>query len=222
MELLTLESVKETTTNIFEGGENIIVPMPPVIWKDKLAALEEANLSAHRSSLIFDMRCWQAKEIGFQQIEIVKLVEMLMGKSHTSNGDGDGTVRQTYEWAYDHHADELLGKDWGGNPTIFKCEDRKGFWHLPPFSKKLIWEVQVGKLNYLKREIPYGVVLRINECKKLKLFNCFNVLAPMEAWERKTDVDPIVVASIWELPTPAEPTKGRTAGQVAHFFLAQW
>jgi hypothetical protein len=76
-------------------------------------------------------------------------------------------------------------------------------------------------LDYLKREIPYGVVLRINECKQLKLFNAFSVLAPMEAWEKKTDIDPIVVATIWELPLNNE-KKRASAGQVAHFFLAQW
>jgi hypothetical protein len=93
---------------------------------------------------------------------------------------------------------------------------------MPPFSKVKVWSVQFGKLNYLKRDIPYGVVLRINECKELKLFNVFQVLAPMEAWEKKTDIDPIVVASIWEMPPKIDEKSGRTAGQVAHFFLAQW
>jgi hypothetical protein len=44
----------------------------------------------------------------------------------------------------------------------------------------------------------------------------------MEAWQRKTDIDPIVVATIWELPPQEKPKEGRSAGQAAHFFLAQW
>ena len=92
---------------------------------------------------------------------------------------------------------------------------------MPPFAKTEKWRCRFGKLDYLKRDIPYGVVLRIQEVKELKLFNVFHVLAPIEAWERKTDIDPIVVATIWELP-PNKDGAYKTAGQVAHFFLAQW
>lgn len=98
--------------------------------------------------------------------------------------------------------------------------DKCNSWYLPPFKKKEVWRVRFGKLNYLKRDIPYGVVLRMNEVKKLKLFNVFNVMAPIEAWERKTDIDPIVVATIWELIKDEH--GDRIAGQVAHYFLAQW
>jgi len=79
----------------------------------------------------------------------------------------------------------------------------------------------MGKLDYLKREIPYGVVLRINEIKKLNLFNVFNVIAPIEAWERKTDHDPIVMATIWEIEYNPN-SEDRSAGDIAHFFVAQW
>ena len=217
----TLQEIMATTSQIFQsddGWKKPTLPEPPIIWKDKIAALEEANLSSQRAACIFEMRCWQAKELGFHQVTTVDLVKMLMGEPHTDTEDA--AERQNYEWAYNHHDNKLLEKIWGGKPVLFKRIIRNGLWHLPPFSKKLIWTCQFGKLNYLKREIPYGVVLRLNECKELKLFNCFNVLAPMEAWQRKTDVDPIVVATIWELP----PTDGKfnTAGQSAHFFLAQW
>lgn len=218
--MLTLAEVREKTSDIFEnemGCKDLVVPVPPPIWKDKLEAFESNNLNSQRTSLIFDLRCWQAKEMGFSQITVAEMVEMLMGEKPTSMIDGKG--RQTYEWAYNHHDDDLLGANWGGTPAIFRNITREGLWHLPPFSKKIIWECQFGKLNYLKRTIPYGVVLRIEECKKTKLFNCFNVLAPMEAWERKTDIDPIVVATIWEL---SQDDNVMTAGQVAHFFLAQW
>lgn len=216
--MLLLDEVKKRTEKVFENNK-IVLPEPPILWKDKIEALEEAKLTAHRASCIFDMRKWQAEELGFKEINSTDMVEMLMKEKHTD--EAEGSERHTYEWAYNHHDDVLLNNTWGGKPTIFKRIVRAGFWHLPPFNKKTVWEVQFSKLNYLKRDIPYGVVLKINECKELKLFNCFNVMAPMEAWERKTDIDPIVVATIWELP-PNDEGKFTTAGQTAHYFLAQW
>ena len=220
--MLLLDEVKQSTSQIFEdetGCKELVVPTPSTVWKDKLDAFEGANLTTQRSSLIFDMRCWQAEAMGFRKIESSEMVQMLMGEPHTK--EINGKERQTYEWRYDHHEDVAeLNSNWGGVPTIFQRIERKNFWYLPPFSKKILWQCQFGKLNYLKRTIPYGVVLRIEECKKTKLFNCFNVLAPLEAWERKTDIDPIVVATVWEI-TKDEKGNG-SAGQVAHFFLAQW
>ncbi len=220
---MLLKEVEESTSQIFEnevGCKELVVPEPPLIWKDKLEAFESNNLESQKTSLIFDLRCWQAKEMGFSQIESSEMVKMLMGEPHTDQVTGK--ERQTCEWMYNHHTDELASDcSWGGNPEIFKMVDRKGFWYMPPFSKYTVWQCQFGKLNYLKRTIPYGVVLRIAECKKTKLFNCFHVLAPLEAWERKTDIDPIVVATIWEI-VESEDGKRNLAGQVAHFFLAQW
>ncbi len=219
--MFDLKEVKESTAQVFEdemGCKELVVPVPPQIWKDKLEAFENNKLESQRTSLIFDLRCWQAKEMGFIQIESSEMVKMLMGEEHTDSFDAKD--RQSYEWVYNHHKDEIhTDRTWGGRPTIFKRIAREGFWHLPPFSKTKKWECQFGKLDYLKRVIPYGVVLRIEECKKTKLFNAFHVLAPMEAWERKTDIDPIVVASIWEW---VEAEKTTTTGQTAHFFLAQW
>lgn len=225
---MLLEDVKQKTEHIFE--QKICLPEPPQIWKDKLLALEEAALPKQKASLIFDMRRLQAKELGFEEIESDKLVEMIMGEPHTKIQDSTEkgsikTERQTYEWVYNHHTDEeLLKSNWGGEPIVFeRREEKKKVWYVPPFLRSDFkkWIVIFGKLDYLKKEIPYGVVLKINECKKLKLFNVFNVVAPEEAWERKTDIDPIVVASIWEMPI--DETGGfLTAGRMAHFFLAQW
>jgi len=214
-----LSDVKESVEHVFD--QTIKIPEPPISWRDKIEALEESDLFNQRASCIFDMRKWQVETLGFQHIESHDMVEMIMGEKCTDVTYS--TNRQEHEWAYDHHSDEIL-KGWGGKPAIFSCIKRIGLWHLPPFSKKKIWSVQFGKLNYLKREIPYGVVLRINECKKQKIFNAFNVIAPMEAWEQKTDIDPIVVGTIWELPPSNDDGTGKPkdVGQVAHYFIAQW
>lgn len=222
--MLTLEQAKTQTQRIFQTEDLSLnplkVPEPSPVWREKLDALEEAKLFKQRSSALFEMRCEQAKTMGFPLLSSDDLVRMLMGEAHTETSEAE--TRQDHEWVYDHNTDTVTSPStWGSKPTIFIRKARTGPWFLPPFSKKVVWKVQFGKLDYLKREIPYGVVLRINELKKLKLFNAFNVLAPMEAWERKTDIDPIVVATIWEIP-PVEEGKSGTAGQSAHFFLAQW
>lgn len=219
----TIEDLNKKTSSIFESENSLLelkVPVPPQLWKDKIEALQTANLTRQLTSCIFDMRCWQVKELGFEQVTSEEMVEMLMGEAH--NKVKDDTARQVHEWVYDHHEDkDMSSQGWGGFAVDFLRVARKGIWHKPPFAIHNFWTCRFGKLDYLKRSIPYGVVLRINECKELKLFNAFNVMAPLEAWERKTDIDPIVVASVWELP-PKELNTNRTVGQVAHFFLAQW
>lgn len=230
--MLELADVKKSTDEVMEKLElgELEIPEPSAHWQRKIEALEEADLENHRRAAIFDMRCEQAGLLGFHQINTSDMVEMLMGERPTRTIDGD--TRHTYEWVYFHMHDEVETKtNWGGKPTIFIRERqvRAKRWWWPPFAKKTVedWRCQFGKLDYLKREIPYGVVLKLNELKKLKLFNCFNILAPMEAWERKTDIDPILVGTLWEFPLDPNDDRDKdghshSAGQTAHFFIAQW
>lgn len=218
---MTLTEIKETTDKIFE--DKLVVPKPSVHWQRKLDALEEANLEQQYRSCLFDMRCEQATKMGFEPLDTEEMVEMLMGEKHTHDQDEVGEERQTHEFFYNHITGITLIGDkcnWGSKPHQFYRREKQNAWYLPPFSKFETWRCQFGKLDYLKREIPYGVVLRINEIKTLNLFNVFNVMAPMEAWERKTDIDPIVVASIWSIKD--ENGRPMSADQVQHFFLAQW
>lgn len=217
-----LQEVKTVTDQVFEKlMAKPELPAPSPVFREKMEAYNEACLAKQRASLIFEMRKEQAKLLGFRHLTSDQMVEMLMGDPHTETSAG--AERQNYEYVYFHHSDEVkLKTNWGGSPEQFVRKARIAPWYVPPFIKKELWKVQFGKLDYLKREIPYGVVLRINEVKKLKLFNAFNVLAPMEAWERKTDIDPIIVASLWEMPPKDDGNPAEAAGQVAHYFLAQW
>lgn len=228
--MLTLGEIKIKTSQIFENRhceENnvgLVVPSPGPDWQRKLEALENTNLKNQRNAAIFDMRCQQAEKLGFIKIHSSNLISLLMGEDHTDEKTREDLPRQEHEWMYNHHTDITLdGKEcnWGGYPVDFFRMERKSLWYIPPFSKVEKWRVRFGKLDYLKRTIPYGVVLRMMEVKELNLFNAFSVAAPIEAWERKTDIDPIVVASIWEI-TKNEKGTNLTAGQVAHYFLAQW
>ena len=215
-----IAKARPTTEKLEEG--TLTLPKPSFQWERKLEALEEANLWKQRQVAIFDMRCEQAEILGFQHVDSFEMVEMLMGQPHTNTEEvGE---RQKYEWVYNHHTDKDITSDgWGGKPMDYFRMERTGLWFWPPFSKTEIWRCRLGKLNYLKREIPYGVNLKIIELKKLKLFNCFNIFAPIEAWENKTDIDPILVATIWQVTSNKDENNHyNTAGSSAHFFVAQW
>ncbi|MCK9459588.1 MAG: hypothetical protein M0R80_08115 [Proteobacteria bacterium] len=225
---LTLQEVKNLTDEAFGKLEVEPVQSPLVVpetWRRKFDALRENHLWRHVQSAMFDMRCEQATKLGFAQLDSGDMVEMLMGSRATSHsGSGD---RQVFEWMYNHHTDtETSGKDctWGGLATDFvRNEEVVTGRFLKRKTQKEVWRCRFGKLNYLQRDMPYGVILRMLEIKKLKLFNAFNVCAPIEAWERRTDIDPIVVASIFEITSEKhKEDEYNTAGQVAHFFVAQW
>ncbi len=229
--MLTIAELEQKTAPIFDKMmehelKTECVPEPSIHWKRKLEALEAAELPKQRAAAIFDMRCEQAEMMGFQRMDSEDMVLALMGEPHTDTYENDKVDRQSHEWFYNHHTGVTLsGKDcnWGGQPSDFvKVKRTARLWFLPPFGKEEIWRCRFGKLDYLKRDIPYGVILRIQELKQLNLFNVFNIMAPLEAWERATDIDPIVVATIWELPPNKSDGTSSTAGQVAHFFLAQW
>jgi len=224
---MLLEEVKKNTELIFapseENGEKLSLPEPSPHWQRKIEALEEASLWRQRQAAIFDMRCEQADTMGFQKLTSDEMVVMIMGEEHTHDEEGQ---RQSYEWFYNHHTDKTETTDckWGGSVEDFIKMEKKNRWFLSPFSETEKWRCRFGKLDHLKQEIPYGVVLKMQELKKLNLFNVFNILAPIEAWERETDIDPIVVATIWEITDKENesPEKLNAAGQVAHYFLAQW
>ena len=226
--MLTLTEVKVRTDEIFDfektGQEGLVLPEPSLHWKRKLEALEEAHLTQQWRECLFDMRCEQAKMLGFERIDTDVMVEMLMGQPSTESGENEKEERQNHEWVYNHLTDKTLnGKEcnWGGKPTDFFRLEKKAPWHWPPFAKIEVWRVRFGCLDYIRREIPYGVVLRMQEVKKLNLFNCFSIMAPVEAWERKTDIDPIIVATMWSF-ADKDGKEMNSAGTTAHFFLAQW
>lgn len=201
--------------------ETLVIPEPAILWKDKLDALKTQNLQQQYERCLMDMRIEQVKMMGFQPITVDESVEILMGEKHTHRIETKD--RHVYEWVYNHHNDQIItGRDcsWGSLATDYFLAKKIKPWYLPPFCTKEIWRCRFGKIDYLERDIPYGVILRINELKELKIFNCFSIVAPIEAWQHKTDIDPIVLGFIWEMPvTGNEYSK---AGDTQAFFIAQW
>lgn len=220
MPTLTLEEYINNVEGVFEAG--LSIPEPAIHWKDKLEALEASGLTKKRSECLFDMRCEQVKMLGFQRVQTDDMVAVMMGEPHTSSVLRTDLPRQNHEWMYNHHTDEVC-TNWGGPPHDWCRMEKLEGWYMPPFMKREKWRVRMGKLDHIKKPIPYGVVLRINELKSLKLFNAYVILAPIEAWERNTDKDPIVLGVISEIGNnEGETDKYTSILQVAHHFVARW
>lgn len=217
--MLELEDLKTKTAQAF-ATDPFAVPEPGLAWQRRLEALEAAGLHRQRAAAIFDMRCEQADKMGMVRVSFADCAAMLMGEEPTDRGENATEARQTLEWLFNHHTGETLA-GWGSRPQDFWRVERRGPWHLPPFARTETWRCRRGKLDYLKRDIPYGVVLRVNEIKALKLFNHFEVVAPVEAWVSATDIDPVAVACIDEFP-PDGDGKYVTTGRVQPYFVAQW
>lgn len=213
--MLTLEEIVNETAPIFESS--LTLPEPPIKFKDQIEALEKANLPRQKAAAIYDMRKWQVEKLGLKELGISDAVKILMGQQHTAHRDGD---KHKIEYVYNHHTGQIENA-WTGTATIYYRKERIHPWYKPPFIKQIIWECQSGKLDYLKREIPYGVILKINELKELGIFNSFSAVAPIEAWWKQKDIDPIVLGHLWQLP-PDDDGKYSQTGFATTFFIAKW
>jgi len=213
-----LTEVKERTDKIFEKGLSV-VPNSDFFtdYQRKVEAYKEACLEFQTEDVLFELRCKQAEELGFESYSHRELVKMLTGE-YPDSGFKEGRERQVHEYFYQHYDDkELKGSDctWGSRPIKYSKTERKFL------KKNTKWTIQVGKLNYLRKTIPYGVVLKINELKKLKLFNSFEVLAPIELWEKDIpDIDPIVCAQISSIIRRPNGRMGSDKNK--NYFIAQW
>jgi hypothetical protein len=217
--MTTLIEVEENTGNIF--GDNNKIPQPEIVWQRKIDALEDAGLHKQRAVAIFEMRCQQATEMGFQSFSVSDLVKLMTGEAHNHTTEAE---RQNHEWFYNHHDDKLLEGEknsWGCKPTDYHLMWRKNGWWLPPFNKVPKWSVRWGKLAYVKRQIPHGLALRIHDLKRLKIFNAFNYLGPIDSYEKDTEIKGVVTGSIWEIP-PDNDGKFNTSGTTKNFYIGTW
>lgn len=218
--MMTLKELDERTGEIF--GANNTIPQPEIVWQRKLDALEAAGLHKERAAAIFEMRCTQASEMGFLKVTIAELVKEITGDSHTHSDTN--AERQNHEWFYNHHNDDLItdpSKSWGGKPNDYKFMWRKNGWWLPPFTKVAKWNIRLGKIGYVKRQMPHDLALRVHDLKKLKIFNVFNYLGPVESYEKDTEMKGVVLGAVWEIPPDAEGKYG-TSGICQYYYIGTW
>ncbi len=211
--MMELQKLVEQTNKVFENNDELVLPKPPEEMYRKLEAYKSAGLKRQGEFLTREIRQWQSREIGLIQFEADDFVRMLMkedfSKKMRTGRTSDNKFHRFIE--ADSYSGETCGRSDGR--YIQRWVRKNGF-----FSSTK-WEVSHGLLEYLDPEIPYGVVLKISELKKLHLFNIFSVFAPSEAFSISAYVDPIVVGEIW---TPDNPDSWSKLDYVDLFFIAQW
>lgn len=179
-----------------------VVPELPQIVRDRLTSLSDANLKNQFNALFYESRCWQAEKMGFNKITLEEMFEAITGLKVNCKPVVEGW--QTYEWFQSPTFER--SNNYSMSPTILSYKK-----HL--LSRKVT--CKFGCLDYLKKDIPYGVVLKMADAKELKLFNAFHVMAPLECWlENNPVIDPIVVATILD--------GNNSNRKETHYFLAQW
>ncbi len=178
---MLLAELKIKSARLFENPIEKL-PEPPVLLRDKLHTYHKANLDNQISLCKYDIKCWQAKELGFQEVDSFDIVKMLTG------------YKPTHAFWKNTYARDLIGY--------------RRSTYLPPYELDCI----AGPLSKLIVEIPCGVVLRIEEIKKLGLFDVIRAYAPAKAWDVRETIDPIITGRIF--------AKGIDV--VKEFFIAQW
>lgn len=218
----------KTITQLKEATDAIDLTTKPVestFWKDRIEAYEQAGLKRQVSLAKLRQRQEIADKMGFEKVTLPEMAQMLMGDEPTKIKSAESVHHPEYFLGQENEPEKpvepagsfleamLAGRQFVSRPHIipkvlsFKGEGRK-------------WKLQFGALNFLKAEIPYGVVLRLQEIKELALFDCFSVMAPEELWVQlpPKPIDPIVVASMYV----GNNNQHDPTDLAAHYFIAQW
>jgi len=215
--MVSIDSVLEAADKTFSLPE-LTLPIPGAQWKERIHALEDANLPQQRTMAIFEMRCWQAQALGLLSLSPDEIVELIMGEPHTKAYTA--STEMEFEYCYNHRTDSVEKRTI--NTWMFERIAKDSPWYMPPFFPKLKWRCVGGALDYLKLPIPAGIIFRIQELKKLRLFNCFMVFAPEDAWKSFGKIDPIVVARISEFATDEDGDTLLKNGRQALYVIGKW
>lgn len=227
--MITLGYMEGKSVCICEDAEAKVAALKTKIikekYQDRFDALKEANLTLQLGRLYAEMQVTLAKEVGFEQYSIEELSRLLMNEPDLPFASRQGAwgAWEAYEWFY---CPDFIPVEFARNGNKMQTNyrtniqnvyfEKKGGW----FSRKsIVKECRLGPINSLKIDIPYGVILRINELKKLDIFNCFNVIAPISVWKEPVYRDPIIVASIVEMENKREQF---SVNDMTHFFVAKW
>lgn len=220
----TIQECIEATRPLFERSEAALPEAPPISahWQRKIEAMEANGLRRQAELVKFEQRCDQAARFGFTPLQPAEMVEMLMGQPHTYVRRGEPLP---LEYVYNHHTDAVeQGQNcpWERGVRIFV---RQGWRGMIGGEARAVWRCCFASPDHLTITIPYGVALKMLEVKQLRLFNTFNILAPIEAWQENVieKIDPILAGAVWQITrNPDTRRGGLVPGKIQDFFIAQW
>lgn len=195
--------------------EHKTLPDPGVEWKERLEAAKAANLTKQHEAVLFEMRVWQAKQLGFLPATEAECVALLMGEPHTEIIAS--TEHQPYKWVFFHDTGEIrTDTNWGFKPETFIKKSKKGPWYLPPFKHQEDWRVEVVmQPDQAKKTMPHHVVVGLAVLRKLNLFNSYKVL-------QSSKDECLLVANIWELPPTEKGERPTSSSRSQQFALARF
>jgi hypothetical protein len=215
-----LETLAKKTDAVLSLDEEFKLPDLSAQTKDYIDAYRKLGLTNHESDLHFYAKGEIAKKAGLQEVSEEEIVRMLTGDEVTP-------IKKSIDVSYftdiEEFFDPLFNKQ-------YRASFRKRVFHAPFFSRTKFEDIHMIPLSGLKCAIPYGVLLRVLELKKLNFFNCFLAFAPESViregtYARVARVDPIIVASLAKGHVREFGRNGRINTQAVefkHFFVAKW
>ena len=200
--MLSIDELNLNNNRVFENGISDHKGGRLSLIEDKFNAACENNLYALAARFALEYREEQANILGLQKINRAECYTLLTGKQYHFHYEYR-FKRYNVEYFYNHD-DNSISYDY-----TYNVEDywRYGFSDV----------IRQGTLSALKVDIPYGVLLRLTELKKLKIFNSFSVFAPKRCFNKANlSIDPIITGNIETINS-----KG-ISSQISHYFVAQW
>jgi hypothetical protein len=217
-----LETLAEKTEAVFDVEDGLKLPDFSTQTKDYIDAYRELGLTNHESDLHYFAKCEIAKKAGLQEVSEEEIVRMLTNDEVKIKRTIDSDFAEIEEFF-----DPLFNE-------TYKATFRKRVFSSPFMAKIKFEPIHMVPLSGLKCAIPYGVLLRVLELRKLNFFNCFLAFAPETViregtYARAARVDPVIVASLAKGHTRESDWRRNSADRIntqniefAHFFVAKW
>jgi len=162
--------------------------------ESKLRFFEQEKLYVQKAHLMFEARCLLAKEIGFQEVKLDDLAEIIMGEPH--NKVVLDKNKHLFTWVYNHYTDQMIKEPWATTPRNYYKIKTMGL----PFGISR-WHVRHDTLRHLKQKIAPSTIRVMEGVLNLKLFNVFSAIGPVDCFDSyDSESSPIILGSIWLMP----------------------
>ena len=203
--------------------ETIELPKPSEDLQRRTNATHQLHDAYHTSLLSFRTRCWQAEQLGLQRKNLLEIAQMLTGKNYSKVKTWYGWDSRPAPWS---HRDPAEHKFEWFHTTGTKARSAS-FGQEPIFIKRFLGPtLALSRMANLQEEIPYGALLKAEQLKEAKLFNCFSVIGPKKAFRslakpQPEPIDPVLVGCIYNLQRDKLSSLD-DPNYVAYYPLAMW
>lgn len=221
----TLQQIQAKIEFILSQDE-LELPEPNAVELAKLEAVTQHISSTYHTSLRrFKTRCWQAETLGLDQMNLRQVAKLISDKKYSRVKTWWGWDGKPGKWEraddkekyasclFEHFYDPFGDVTWNN----FGLE--------PLFVRGNGPTLMLGRLGDFNSEIPYAALLKVQQFKDLKLFNCFSILGSpdcfrSQAKQKKSKLTPVLVGCMYNLDY--QPQQLDDPNYVAYYPLAKW